>query len=511
MSFTTGLVRTAEWPLAFAVILLGVRLWGIDAHTAYRYSWDEATFIIMASSVLDGQLPYVGLFDIKPPGIYFALAGVFFVFGESLLAVRLFGTLCLLVVAILGYAIVRRQVSRVVAGLSIAVFCALTFHWEFLPTLTEHLAMALLMPAVWLLVAERDNPWQVFFIGVLLSSATLTRTNIAFAVLVIGFFYIYRSWGPRARIPRVAVAAYTAGVLAPFVSLVVLYWLADGLDVLFLSLVRVPLSYASSQMSMMEALYRHAGFWMGMLRGFTSIILPATCYVLAGLAGYAWSYRYGQSVDANNRLLLVLAAVSVSVVAGGAAYIHYQLQILPLLLALAGIGVGTLCARAWRWQVLFTALAVVIVGASLARFGGDGANAVRTLTTDRGSDLRMAAERILDDRRDGDTVYAPKYHLIYWYLEQRPPSRIVHPSALLNDAIMRPLVEEGYVPETEPQKWLGGDARYIVMDAQEEVSYLSDEGRGQLDSIIQTRYALWVEIGELVVYKRTDGGAVEDG
>ena len=513
MSFTSRLFRSVGWPLVFAAILLSVRLWSLEPNTAYRLSWDEATFILVASSLLDGQLPYVGLFDIKPPGIFFALAGAMSLFGENLLTVRLFGTFCLLIAAFFGYAIVRRQTSRVVAGLSIAVLCALTFHWEFQPTLTEHLAMALLMPAVWLLVAGRDDPWQSFFVGVLLSFATLTRTNIAFVVFAIGLFYNYRSWGPRAEVPRVAVAAYIAGVAAPFVPLVIIYWLADGLDVLFLSLVRVPLSFASSQMSMMETLHRQAGFWMGSLREFTFIILPATFYIVAGLAGCAFSYRRERCLDGNHRLLLVLAAVSVSVIAGGAAYLHYQLQILPLLLPLAGIGVGTLCAGGRRWQILSTGLAIVIVSASIVRFGGDSARAtMQSLTTDPRSDLRVAADMILDDRRDGDTVYAPKYHLIYWYLEQPPPSRVVHPSSLVRDAIMTPLVEKGYVPKGEQRRVLNGDVRYIVRDAREEVSYLSDEWRVHLDQVIETRYALWNEIGALVIYKRTDNdGSVLKG
>ena len=514
MSFTSGLVRSVGWPIVFAAVLLTTGLWSLEPNTAYRLSWDEATFILVASSVLDGQLPYVGLFDIKPPGIFFALAGVMSLFGENLLAVRLFGRFCLLVAAIFGYAIVRRQTSKVVAGLSIAVFCALTFHREFQPTLTEHLVVALLMPAVWLLVAGRDDLWKVFLVGVLLSSATLTRTNIAFVVLAIGLFYIYRSLAPRAEVPRVVVTAYIAGVAAPFVPLVIIYWLTDGLEVLFLSLVRAPFSFASSQMSVMEAVYRQAGFWMGSLREFPCIILPATFYIVAGLVGCAFSYRCARCVDGNNRLLSVLAAVSVSVVAGGAAYVHYQLQILPLLLTLVGIGIGTLCADGRRWQVLSTGLAMVIVSASIVRFGADSTSAIlQTLTTDRRSDLRVAADMILDDRGDGGTVYAPTYHLIYWYLEQPPPSRVVHPSSLVHGSIMRPLVEAGYVAETEQRELLNGDVRYIVKDAREEVSYLSDEGREHLGHVIQTRYSLWTEIGELVIYKRTDndGSALEGG
>ena len=35
-----------------------------------RASWDESTYIVIAAHVLDGNLPYVGLYDLEPPMIY---------------------------------------------------------------------------------------------------------------------------------------------------------------------------------------------------------------------------------------------------------------------------------------------------------------------------------------------------------------------------------------------------------------------------------------------------------
>ena len=89
--------------------------------------------------------------------------------------------------------------------------------------------------ACWLLVARRDQLWAAFLIGVLLSAATLTRTNIAFVVLALEGFYVWRFARPRPDVPRLAIAAYGVGGALPLV-----YWLADGLDVFVLSVFRVP-------------------------------------------------------------------------------------------------------------------------------------------------------------------------------------------------------------------------------------------------------------------------------
>ena len=237
------------WTLLFAVVLLGVRAWFL----AYE-GWDESTFIILASHFLDGNLPYLDLFEIKPPGIFFALAGVMSIFGEDLLTVRLFSIFCLLISAVAGYAIAVRWMPPSLAGASMVVYSVLTCEIEFQGMSTEHLVLALIMPAFWLLVAHRDRMWATFLIGILLSAATLTRTNIAYVVLALGAFYFWRFARPRPDVPRAAFVAYGLGGALPLGSLMLTYWLAGGLDIFLLSTFWAPLYYASSQMGVAAAL-----------------------------------------------------------------------------------------------------------------------------------------------------------------------------------------------------------------------------------------------------------------
>jgi len=81
----------------FLDVLLSMRLSNLGQSVI---DWDESPFIIVASDLLRGHLPCVGLDDNKPPGIFLAWAGGMSVFGESLPVVRHFGTFCLLVAAV---------------------------------------------------------------------------------------------------------------------------------------------------------------------------------------------------------------------------------------------------------------------------------------------------------------------------------------------------------------------------------------------------------------------------
>ncbi len=484
------------WIVAFATVLLSVRLWNL-----YGEGWDESTYIIMGSHVLEGHLPYLELFEMKPPGIFFALAGVMAVFGENLPAVHLFGTLCILVSAIAGYAIAVRQTTPLIAGASMTVFCALTCEDQFQETLTEHLALALAMPACWLLVARRDRLWSAFLVGLLLSAATLTRMNFAYVVLAVGGFYVWRFATPRPDVPRPAVAAYGLGGAVPLGSLLVVYWFAGGLDVFALSVFRVPLYYASSQTGMPVAVLHLIDYWMSRIHAYPSVFLPVTVVIGTGLAAHA-AGRGRQLVSGDNGLLLlVLGAVSLSILNGGRAYGHHLLQVLPLVMLLAAAGIETLRQRQ-SFVVLFLGFSMLTVGASVVRFGGDSLAEVRRGFQPRQTNLQSAATMIREDRCCGELTYAPRRHLIYWYLKQRPPSVMIHPSDVARAAVIAPLVAHGYVREDEQRRLLEQDFGYIVMQPDAEVSYLLPDQRRRLADILHDRYSPWRTSGDLVVYKR---------
>ena len=180
--------------------------------------------------------------------------------------------------------------------------------------------------------------------------------------------------------------------------------------------------------------------------------------------------------------------------AAGAAWGHYLLQTLPLAIILAVIGFG----NRPRGVALSLGLSILIVGGVAFEAGRSG------FVPYRPSSMERMADVIRQDRCCGELVYASRHHLIYWYLKQRPPSPIVHPSSFTRDAIMKPLTARGYVSAAEWWLIFERNIGYIVLDRGGDW-----RGRGwysvsqeQFLTDILKGFHLWMEDGQLAVYRR---------
>src|SRR4029077_301931 len=119
--------------------------------------WDESTFILMGQNLLDGNLPYVELWDNKPP-LAFAFFAPVILFWKSIVAVRIAGTICVFITAYFTYRIGTRIWHREV-GLLAAIFSVVST--SLLPagqaTMTEIIALVPTMSALLILLWGTSN------------------------------------------------------------------------------------------------------------------------------------------------------------------------------------------------------------------------------------------------------------------------------------------------------------------------------------------------------------------
>lgn len=467
---------------------------------------DESTFILMSADLLRGHLPYIGLFDNKPPGLFFALAGAFRIFGESLITLRLFGDFCVFVTCASTFLIAKRWVDSLGAGVAVAVMIAVTALPFGQHTQTGQLAMALTMSALWLVVTKREHLGAAVLAGMLLSLAVLTSSNLGFLVVVLGIYYAFAPMRSERRIHRSSLPAFILGGLIPLSVLVAIYTVYEGSYELWLSMVKVPFSYATNQNSPLFNLQSHTIAWAGRARYFPWIFIPYTMLTLAGVIAIRREFLLLRRSDYQELredffiVLLMFVATFLSVLLSGPAYLHYWNQLFPF----SAIFLARALATQWPERVsIIGTSTIAIISAILATLPSTFSVLTDWEAVKKTHQVYIMANRISADRKSEDTVWALDRHLILWYLGDRPLSRAsTHPSNITRPSIMDTLVEGGYVPIDELDRLFSSKPRYIVARDHNAPSYFKGKAAEKYTHLLSTHYSLWKDGNEFAVFKR---------
>jgi hypothetical protein len=161
-------------PVAVLLFVLGALLsglsirWGINPH-------DEGLMLQAGERIADGQLPYRDFYANYGPGQYFLIGGLDWLFGPSLLTWRIVRVLLDAGVAVLAYALVRRDAPEPLAlGAWLAVAAAMAY-----PSIPHPNPTALALAFGGLLLAER----RPALAGALAGLAIVFRLDLGVAAL----------------------------------------------------------------------------------------------------------------------------------------------------------------------------------------------------------------------------------------------------------------------------------------------------------------------------------------
>ena len=471
------------------VLALAVGVTQVGSLERESFTGDESTFTVVAAHVLDGELPYVKVFEIKPPMVFFLLAGAMAVFGESLWVVRALGDLCLLASCVAVFAIARRRTDLASAGLGALLLVAVHATEFAFETLTELPAMAMLMAALWLLLARRERWWAVAAAGLLLSLAVLTRSNLAIVAVALFAWLLAATLRPSLGAHRWTAGLFAASGLLPAAGLVLLYWSADALSVLRLVNVEAALAYSLGARGMWQALLLHGRTFLGEALATPLLLLPFSATLAIGIAACLLNGQRSrpkaaappvpeQAAQAEapthaparrselELLWLACAAAFLSVLATGEVWRHYWLQLYPLGAVFCAYGIAWLRSKAQLCWLGWLLPAAAIVGALAQTAPSAFRLAVAPGDLTERHSIKVAAQAIEAQRRPGETIYAFSHQLIYWYLDMVPVSPIVHPSNLTRKMLLRPLAEAGYVAEDELGRIFNLRPTYLVTAGQ---------------------------------------------
>jgi hypothetical protein len=480
-------------------------------------NWDESTFILVGQSIVDGHLPYVTLYELKPPLLFVFFAVVILVGGKSILAIRLAGMMYVWLVACFTYTIGSRIFStRVgnVAGTLYVVASAVIAGGSGQATMSETVALVPLMASLVVLQRTTSSPLSLFIAGILVAVAALVRSNLVFVAFAVGLWILMtHRQRPLAEIAGKVLAYCLGGGLVVLLTLLP-YVRANEGKVFWDAVFIAPIIYSSSQLGLSSTIATQATNALGT---FTGHLFPTTDNLLglgvwvAGIVGLFIAFRDWRNDNGADRhsqwlVLTYTLAVGLSIVFGGAAYAHYLIQLLPFFCLCAAVmysRVGDYPVRKrFTLPLAATVLALVLLPVArqysliIARMRSSETLSYGT-SYDIAKILRPACVK-------GCSLYLLTNQLAYWFLNVTPPTKLaVHPADVVVNYSLRAAYGPAATPESEVRKILQTMPDYIVKP--DVVWYLGNSpARDILEATVKSSYRIWATTDDQTIYRRIE-------
>ena len=373
---------------------------------------DESTFILMGQSWVEGHLPYTELWDLKPPITFLFFAGIIYAFGKSFIAIRIFGTVVVAITSFFTFKI-GKEIGGIKLGLWTSIACTVlqSLFGSLQGVMSEHLSVAFLMPAIFIIIKYHRYYWYALA-GVLLGLTVMTKLNLAYAVLVLGLFLLYRSIAEKQFKEGLLNLVFLGLGTVLVILLTILPYYQNGLSGLWWqSVILAPLEYAAANRSSLLD------------------VIP-TCLIIIGFFLWAWKKKY---LDLKNQHIQVLfftvLGVLFSFIRGGKINGHYLIQIYPAMLLLAGIVIGSIpLINSFKWKPYYFIVLLLVPMESYIEYYAIVKHKVEKGTFFNGEGIEVP-QYIEDHQLDTSNILFLEYHIGYWLLDKKPLTKIsTHPS-----------------------------------------------------------------------------------
>ncbi|MEZ7197981.1 ArnT family glycosyltransferase [Pseudodesulfovibrio karagichevae] len=467
--------------------------------------WDESTFILFGQHILNGGLPYVDYFDIKPPLLFYFFAGAIKLFGATIPAVRVAGALCVFLAASACYFLGRHMWGKA-AGLFAGILCISGMSvGNGMAVLSETVAVAPLMACAYLVIAWNRRGWAMFLAGALMGAAVLIRSNLAYTCLLSAPAILYLLYKNGSRLFGGALA-YALGGIVVLLAALYPFYARDALMDVYRATVLAPMVSTGGGLSLRGL----GGLISSWNAGWGILMVLSVCGIYLCLTQV-------RQVSPRSRSALififsVIVATIASIVEGKTIHGHYLLQIIPMLSLFGGYSLYYLYENCGNLHVLVYALCLYITLLPLCPMR---ATAMQLIQVARGLDSDYSVVRSGESRTaayikehlpEGRKIWVMDNHIIYWFLSMSPPSKyVLHPSliALPDEITAASRGETSNVTAAEdifrqrPYFIVRSTANWYVVDG----TLVGD----LINASMKRMYKKVVQFGDLIVYRIVDG------
>lgn len=449
---------------------------------------DESTFIIMGQSWVNGHLPYMELWDLKPPVNFLFFASIIYAFGKSLIAIRLFGALIVAITSFYVYKITLK-VSTPKTGFWCAIFCVFlqSLFGSVQGVMSEHISIVFFIPALYLLL-NSDRWYAVILAGILMGLTAMVKLNMAYPIALVGLYFIYKYTINKAyKKGFTNTLAFGVGILLTIFLTILPYYYNGNLDLWWNSVIKAPLVYTESRRSS--------------LLSFAPLVLLLTAFLLFA--------QKRKLLDFKNQTIQVLLVVTIGVVTsfikGGRLNGHYLIQLYPLLLILVGICISKISIlKKQSYAPILSIFLLLIPMESYLEYTAILKNKIEKGSFFNGEGIEVP--RYLKKNNINTTsILFTEYHIGYWFLATNPPTKsATHPSNIYRSELF-PFYQNSRTTVLE-------EIRFILEVKQPQI-IVKRKGKELVDRklvaentyanhYLDLHYKLLETIGDALIYQR---------
>ena len=451
---------------------------------------DESTFILLGQSWVDGSLPYLQLWDLKPPLTFAFFAAIISIFGKSFLAIRFFGAVLVIVTAFFTFKIGLQITTKKVAfWASVYGVLLLSLFGSLQGVMSEHICMAAFVPGLYLLISKKKSYWFLAS-GILMGITVMVKLNMAYPILILGLFLCYEFFKSRDMKTVWNILLFGIGIFAVILLTIYPYYNTGELMVWWKSVILAPLKYTEA-------------------RRFSFFKLAPPFLLVAGFLFLSWKKGW---IDFKNRAVVLITisifGVLISFLKGGRINGHYLIQVYPMLVIFSAIAVQSMLAT-YKPKIpkvlLFILLLIPIE--SYLEYVNIVQNRYQKGSFFNGEGFTVP-EYITDMGLEKKNMLFLGYHIGYWNLNSVPPTKAsTHPSNICRDELF-PFFDNPRENSIQELRYIMEELRpktIVVRQGRRIFDKKEEEENEYIDAYLAKHYSVHAVVEKAEILQRLEG------
>tara|TARA_X000000950_G_scaffold49988_1_gene58763 strand:+ start:1398 stop:2849 length:1452 start_codon:yes stop_codon:yes gene_type:complete len=421
----------------YFLILITVFIFQGSSYNFETLDWDVNAFLVTSLEFGRGNLPYENQYENKPPLLFF----IFYIFSiisnSQLLIIKILNDLVIFLIVIQTIFIFKKKGTKVEVSNLLPGFLFILFtsnNW-FHASYSEYIALVFIVSS-YIIYKKNFSDYKFFLIGLFLGMATLI--NLGTFIFLGAFFVIYflnqvNNVGPHIKT--------LLGFGSVHLIFLVLYFINGLIDEYMMAMINIPLSYAETDFSFISNLTIF--FKSFSAYNFLIYFILLLCISLIFYKILYSLKRKKLNTDNYEILVFNFFAILFYFLAGKGYYHHLIFSLYFLSLTIIWIKNSNL-QRMFLFSIIFVLLF------SLNQFKDLTYNNFLNIENlEDNYPLKKAANQIIKNNIDYDSIFSTDNILILYYLDRPNASYVVHPALYDYQEITSVLIEFNKISENE--------------------------------------------------------------